>query len=179
MSRLTTPTEKTMTSNELSTEPRAVETDMSSADNPMENEVQSQEVTSSGIDELERERWLAIRRETGLKIDPQTAEVDWTWAAIIDPYGVYPELAEKEGCVGRVYFARSPGSDIWVHFDDLPEETREALRNYVRPAFSIATLDGCPEPFRKAYEKYVRAKGGAPEEECAALDAAIAALIPG
>src|SRR5262249_38080334 len=39
----------------------------------------------------EREAWLAIRKEAGLKIDPQTAEVDWGYALTLDPYGVYPE----------------------------------------------------------------------------------------
>ena len=29
--------------------------------------------------------------------------------------------------VQRNYFARSPGSDMWVHFDDLPEATRKIL----------------------------------------------------
>ena len=29
--------------------------------------------------------------------------------------------------MGREYFARAPGSDIWVLFDDLPEATRTAL----------------------------------------------------
>ena len=28
----------------------------------------------------EREAWLAIRKEAGLKIDPETAEVTWTYA---------------------------------------------------------------------------------------------------
>jgi hypothetical protein len=30
--------------------------------------------------------------------------------------------------IGRVYFARSPDSDIWVCFYDLPDATRKALR---------------------------------------------------
>ena len=43
----------------------------------------------------------------------------------LDPYGVYPDLPEECQQVGREYFARSTGSDIWVHFHDLPEETRD------------------------------------------------------
>ena len=75
----------------------------------------------------ERKAWLAIRKEAGLKIDPETAEVDWEYALTLDPYGVYPQLPEEYQQVGRAYFARSPGSDVWVNFGDLPEATRDAL----------------------------------------------------
>ena len=44
-----------------------------------------------------------------------------------DPYGVDPELPEEYWQVGREYFARSPGSDVWVWFGDLPDATRDAL----------------------------------------------------
>ena len=73
-----------------------------------------------------RNAWLASRQEAGLKIDPETAEVEWTYAQTLDPYGVYPLLPE-EYCVGREYFARSPGSDVWVWFGDLPDAIRSAL----------------------------------------------------
>ena len=75
----------------------------------------------------EVEEWLAIRKEAGLHINPETAEVDWTYALTLDPYGVEPELPEEYQQVGRTYFARSPGSDVWVWFGDLPEATRDAL----------------------------------------------------
>ena len=75
----------------------------------------------------ERKIWLAIRKEAGLNIDPETAEVEWIYAQTLDPYGVYPELPEECQQVGREYFARSPGSDVWVNFHDLPEATRDAL----------------------------------------------------
>ena len=77
--------------------------------------------------ERDLEEWRAIRREAGLKIDPETAEVHRTYAQILDPYGMCPELPEEYDQVGRVYFARSPGSDIWVCFSDLPEAIRDAL----------------------------------------------------
>ena len=77
------------------------------------------------IQESDVEQWLAIRKEAGLKINPKTAEVEWRYAQTLDPYGVYPDLPEECQQVGREYFARSPGSDIWVHFHDLPEETRD------------------------------------------------------
>ena len=34
------------------------------------------------------DQWLAIRKEAGLKIDPATAEVMWTYGYTLDPYGV-------------------------------------------------------------------------------------------
>jgi hypothetical protein len=75
----------------------------------------------------ERKIWLAIRKEAGLKIDPETAEVFWRYGQTLDPYGVYPDLPEECRQIGREYFARAPGSDVWVNFCDLPEATRDAL----------------------------------------------------
>ena len=90
-------------------------------------------------EKAEIEKWLAIRKEAGLKIDPDTAELDWTYVQTLDPYGVADEweLREEFHQVGREYFARSPGSDLWVHFDDLPEETQNRLwaRQSCKPAF--------------------------------------------
>jgi hypothetical protein len=77
--------------------------------------------------QMTKEQWLALRKEAALKIDPETAEVEWTYAQTLDPYGVDPELPEECSQVGREYFARSPGSDIWVWFGDLPDPTRHAL----------------------------------------------------
>lgn len=79
--------------------------------------------------ELTVEKWRAIRKEEGLKIDPSTAEVYWTYTQVLDPYGIYGE--PPEGCdqIGRAHFARRPGSDMWVEFGDLPKATLEALRN--------------------------------------------------
>jgi hypothetical protein len=64
-------------------------------------------------EEIDIEQWLAIRKEAELKIDRETAEVDWNYALTLDPYGVYPDLPEEYQQVGREYFARSRGSDIW------------------------------------------------------------------
>ena len=71
--------------------------------------------------------WLAIRREAALRIDPATAEVFWTYAQTLDPYGIDPEMPDELRQVGREYFARSPGSDVWVWFGDLPEKVADAL----------------------------------------------------
>jgi hypothetical protein len=76
--------------------------------------------------ELTTEEWLAIRKEAGLRIDPATARVTWWYAQVIDPYDVFPYRPEAD-CVGRVYFARSPESDVWVSFHDLPKATVDAL----------------------------------------------------
>jgi|RhiMetStandDraft_4_1073278.scaffolds.fasta_scaffold114091_2 hypothetical protein len=76
----------------------------------------------------EAKQWLAIRKEAGLKIDPETAHVTFGWADGLDPYGVGNLEPEYRGLsIGREYFARSPGSDIWVLFDDLSDATQKAL----------------------------------------------------
>ena len=84
-------------------------------------------VADMEADQMSVEQWLAIRKEAGLKIDPETAEVMWTYALTLDPYGVYPDLPEECQQVGREYFARSPGRDIWVCFHDLPKTVRGDL----------------------------------------------------
>jgi hypothetical protein len=58
--------------------------------------------------EFDVEKWLAIRKEEGLKINPETAEVMWIYAQTLDPYGVDPDLPEELQQVERAYFARSP-----------------------------------------------------------------------
>jgi hypothetical protein len=69
----------------------------------------------------------SMRKEAGKCIDPATAEVEWIYAQTLDPYGVDPDLPEELQCVGREYFARAPGSDLWVWFGDLSEATSSAL----------------------------------------------------
>ena len=78
------------------------------------------------------EEWFTIRKEAGKKIDPQTAVVTWSHGYIIDPYGVHSDLSDEEKCVGRVYFARSPGSEICVCFYDLTDEIRTELWENMR-----------------------------------------------
>jgi hypothetical protein len=77
-------------------------------------------------DPMTLEQLLAIRKEAAVNIDPETAEVFWEYGSVRDPYGLY-DLTNEEDNVGRNYFARSPRSDVWVHFGDLPKATREAL----------------------------------------------------
>ena len=88
----------------------------------------------------------ALRKAVGLQIDPATAEVEWTYAYTVDPYGDDPDLPEEYRCVGREYFARSPGSNVWVSFHDLPEASRDALwdRHKSKLAFPAGLI---PAPF--------------------------------
>jgi hypothetical protein len=78
-------------------------------------------------EKLGPEEWRATRKEEGKKIDTRNAEVMWTYAQWDDPYGLLDNIPEEYACVGRAYFARRPGSDIWVSFDDLPAETHKEL----------------------------------------------------
>jgi hypothetical protein len=73
-----------------------------------------------------KEQWLAVRKDAGLKIDPETAEVFWEYGQVCDRYRLY-DLTAEEDCIGRNYFARPPGTDVWVSFDDLPAAVRDRL----------------------------------------------------
>ena len=77
--------------------------------------------------QLAKEQWLALRKDAALRIDPETAEVYWEHGQICDPYGVEDLLSEEYQCIGRNYFARSPGSDVWVSFHDLPKVVCDRL----------------------------------------------------
>ena len=81
-------------------------------------------------EELTVDQWLAIRKAEGKRIDARTAEVDCSYAPIVDPYGVMGDI-EGSDCIVRTHFARNPWSEIWVCFDDLPKETRDALREKI------------------------------------------------
>jgi hypothetical protein len=94
------------------------------------------------MNDLESAEFLAKIKEAPLKIDPDTAEVTWNSGQICDPYGINPDLPPECDQVGRLHFAKSPGSDIWVCFYDLPKETLEKLREKECPQ-----LTGPVEPF--------------------------------
>lgn len=85
------------------------------------------EITDSDDESLSVDEWLKFRKEAGLKIDPENAEVEWFYIYTLDPYDVLPELPPEYRQVGRDYFARSPESDGWVWFGDLPEEVSSKL----------------------------------------------------
>jgi hypothetical protein len=86
---------------------------------------------------IRAEMFYALLKIAGQQIDPATCEVDWIYAQTLDPYGVHPDLPPEAQQVGREHFARNPGSDIWVSFDDLPEVTRNALRHKEQPSFIV------------------------------------------
>ena len=73
-----------------------------------------------------RRRWLTQRKEEALKIDPETAQVFFHWGSVVAPYGIYPH-SDEDYCIGRNYFARSPTSEVWVLFDDLPTAVCDRL----------------------------------------------------
>jgi hypothetical protein len=70
--------------------------------------------------------WLAPRKEAGRAIDPENVDFNWGWEEVLDPYGVDP-VPPEYSCVGRTYFVRTPGSDIWVEFGDLPDPVRARI----------------------------------------------------
>jgi hypothetical protein len=74
----------------------------------------------------DKEAWLLERRRAGL-LDPETAEVDWSYRQIMDPYGLDLDLPEELQQIGRQYFARRPGSKIWVEYGDLLSDVRLKL----------------------------------------------------
>jgi hypothetical protein len=121
------------------------------------------------IEKSERDQWLAIRREEALRIDPETAEVDWSYEQTLDPYGVFDEweLPEEFHQVGREYFARAPGSDIWVKFGDLPDETREKLwkKHSSKLAFP-AGLEPLLEVLSRPSDDITKDGGSAPRDPC-------------
>jgi len=85
------------------------------------------------IDGVPRKEWLAERKKAGRQLDPNTAPVSWEYVYQDDPYRIFSDLPGHARDVSFEYFARSPGSDIWVHRDDLPKSTRRALENRPHP----------------------------------------------
>ena len=71
------------------------------------------------------------RRAAGILIDPAMAGIEWCWGLTLDPYHDGFEMPPECRQIGRVYFARAPGSDIRVHFGDLPDATRDAIWNRI------------------------------------------------
>jgi len=69
----------------------------------------------------------ALRKAAGLHVDPETAIVKCEYRYTCDPYGDDPDLPIEYQQIGREYFARSPESNVWVLFEDLPDATRDAL----------------------------------------------------
>ena len=110
--------------------------------------------------QMTKEQWLAVCKEAALKIDPETAEVRWDYARTLDPYGI-GDAPDEYFQVGRAYFARSPGSDVWVWFGDLPDTTRAALweKHQSRLAFpaGLIPFELFPEEIEELLAEYVAA----------------------
>jgi hypothetical protein len=79
------------------------------------------------ISNAEYDRRMKERRAAGLLLDPSIAKIDWTYAHTCDPYNDGLAFHPQEEQLGREYFARAPGSDIWVCVHDLPDATRDAI----------------------------------------------------
>jgi hypothetical protein len=63
--------------------------------------------------------------------------------------------------VGREYFARRPGSDIWVWFGDLPSATAKALWKMHGSTLSFSNgldLSGVSDLFERAPKKWAKTK---------------------
>lgn len=90
----------------------------------------------------EAEAYLTVRREEAKHID-ETGDTTWWYGQTMDPYGVIPAMPEHLSQVGREYFARRPGSDIWVHFDDLDPAVRDKLssKDRAKLAFPAGLFD--------------------------------------
>jgi hypothetical protein len=89
-----------------------------------------------------REARIKERNAAGVRIDSLTAQVWWTYAQILDPYGD-GGLTEEEDCVGRVWFAMDPIERIPVCHYDLPEATWQAIQergNSINPTAALERL---------------------------------------
>jgi hypothetical protein len=83
--------------------------------------------------------FLAEVKAEAPMIDAETAEVTWEWRDIYDPYCIYSRPSDLHFQTGREYFARNPGSDVWVHFGDLPNETALKLAHKCKPSFTLSS----------------------------------------
>ena len=102
----------------------------------------------------ERRQRLETHLEARQLIDPETAEVKCQPARAGDPYGVFQNAAEL-GRVKRTYFARSPGSDIWVEWDHLPTEVQFRLwRKHKKADAGLRDPSSCWPAF--CHSKYFR-----------------------
>ena len=104
-----------------------------------------------------RKEWLAIRKKAGRKIDPETAEIMWKSGYALDPYRIGSRSLQAYQQLQRNYFARSPGSDTWVFFYDLPTATRHALWKKHR-AWIAFRLQDSPEESQTPEELLQREK---------------------
>ena len=74
---------------------------------------------------LTKDEWDTIRRGAGQLIDIETAEVIFIYSRELEPHG--DDEPEGAGWPYRGAYVRAPGSEEWVHWQDLPKETRDDL----------------------------------------------------
>jgi hypothetical protein len=85
-------------------------------------------VTEEGTTvEVSKEYLDALRKAVGRLIDPETAETTSRHVWLLDPYGDDPDLPPEAQCIGRVGFARAPGTDVWIADEDVPAATYKRL----------------------------------------------------
>lgn len=63
---------------------------------------------SDDRDENALQETPGVRKEAALVIDPETAEVEWTYGDTMNPYGGQKDLPDEYKQIGRLYFARAP-----------------------------------------------------------------------
>ena len=92
--------------------------------------------SSDKLSDDELRQWLASRKDAGQVIDIESCELDWWYAKMLDPYGIYEALGEElpDDCLGRERFVRSPESNGWISEGDLPKEKLKALRERIKRA---------------------------------------------
>src|SRR5262245_33944785 len=109
------------------------------------------------------EAFLAIRKEAAKAINPATAKVRSAYGRAFDPYGVDSELPDElRDCIGWNYFARTPGSKVWVSFDDLPASVVHELTRRIErrdPDGPSPFDDDLPSPNRLVAEIMARDDG--------------------
>ena len=96
----------------------------------------------------EIEAWLAVRKEAAKVIDPATAKVCRVYGHVFDPYGIAWNDPHPHDWFGGNYFARAPGSNVWVSFSDLPKSVLAELWNRIikpnAPAVCVSASAALP-----------------------------------
>ena len=109
----------------------------------------SQEIREAlGAGTVTQAEFRKLMKMEGRKIDARSADIFRNWGHVSDPYGVYPSSSEEEDDISRLHFARALGSDIWVEFGDLPDETSNALWERLRSGKPAETV-----PFNNRVER--------------------------
>lgn len=82
-------------------------------------------VAAGRLTEEGLQQYKLYRNEARL-IDPETAEIKSENVRYEDPYRLFLDFPKDEILTWQ-YFARAPGSDVWVAWQDLPQEVEFAL----------------------------------------------------